>query len=180
MTPIAARLFVPTAEALEWVWNKFDANRHLFDDSLVKTPIEMACWLGARDTVSFTVGEDEAAPDGIVIFAGVQPGYGAIAHIFLWDHAKHHPAAIIKTLRVIALTAMQLCDLHRITLLTPVRKPEAVILAKRVGFKKEGQCVEAFRENDGQWVDAIVLGLLPTYVQEAEERDTLISGGKEE
>ena len=175
---IPSRLFVPNVEGLEWLWKKFNENRHLFDDSLVATPIEMACWLAARDTASFTLGASETDPDGIVIFAGIMPGFGAIAHIFIWNPEPHHPRDLIRTLRVIALTVMKANDLHRLTLITPIRKPEARILANRVGFKTEGRLVEAVKE-DGQWADAWLLGLLPRYVQEAEEHDTLKSGEKE-
>jgi hypothetical protein len=175
---IPARLFQPNAPALEWLWQKFDANRDLFDDSLVGTPIEMACWLAARDTATFTIGADENAPDGVVIFSGIQPGYGAFAHIFLWNPDPYPHSEMVATLKVIALAILKAHDLHRLTLVVPVRKPEARLLATRVGFKAEGTIVEGVKEG-GVWSDAWIMGFLARYAQDATEGGTLKPGESE-
>ena len=156
---IPVRIVQLNASALKYLWQKFDANRTNFPDALAKDQIEFVCWLAAPDVQIFSVGESDTDPLGVFIFADIDPGNSAFAHIFMFEHGTYDYKELIASAQFVLLSVMRAHDLHSVRGLTPTPLQRAMKFAEAVGFKIDGHSRDSMRFH-GEWVDGILTSIL--------------------
>lgn len=151
--------FVPNVEGIKWLAEKMIPLRDQWAVDLPNDPIEFTALVSGTNSVAFTVGETGQEPLGLFLFTSVEPGNGAVAHVFVWDREKVNYKDLINAAQTTLAAMMAARELHRITGITPSNKPEALKFAQAVGFKLEGTLRSAVVWQ-GKRYDAWITGIL--------------------
>ncbi len=182
MTTAPVRLFLPNADGLKFLWEKFDGHRHFFEDNLPKDPFGFCTWILQSDAQSFLVGGVQADPSsaqGLFLFTGIVPGDSCFAHIFVWNKEGMTPKDLVRAAQTTCASVMVAHNLHRISGLTPTTMAPARVFAERVGFKIEGTMRKALSHQGFRgdaWFSGLTRADLPEFFDPSvpEENGTIV------
>ncbi len=99
---------------------------------------------------------------GLFILSHVLPNYDAQAHFTFWDSIAGGRQDLILQAAEVLFKAY---NLRRMSAHVPKYMAGVIRFVKKLGFKEEGEKREAFLKN-GEWVPAILLGLLESELRE--------------
>jgi len=100
---------------------------------------------------------------GLIVLTHVLPHFDAHGHFTFWDSiAGGRQGLVLQVAKIL----FKVYDLRRMSAQVPKYQPGVIRFVKKLGFKEEGEKREAVLYK-GEWVPAILLGLLESELREA-------------
>lgn len=150
--PLRRRSFIGDTKGLYALYQRLRETPRFWDDRYKDDPFLFANMILASNTVVLEVGD--AA--GVIYFAGITPGFSAVANIAIWDPAYlGRPDIGVAACHAI----MTGYDLQRLDAWIMEKNNAAIRYAEAVGFKLEGIIRRQVWYNGG-WENLALLGLL--------------------
>lgn len=159
--PWYARELELTPDKVEWLWKELQQYRTLFSDVtrnrrenfeyILEDPYSY--WLEIKNLIHETVG--------IFYVTGLQEVTDAQIHVIFFDRQPSEKAELCRLL--VFHIFEQFPGLHRLTVSVPSLYHATIRLAKKIGFKFEGQIREKTLFG-GKWTDEVMLGILASEV----------------